>query len=89
MSNPGPKSYAGGGDEQFASIVALHVAFPLSEQGRHAGFLISELDNRPACTPTARSNKFATLVAVSCQLSAFSLKTRKTRCAQKLKAESS
>jgi len=41
--------------ERLASIVALHVAFPLSGQGRHAEGLISELDNRPACTPTNAS----------------------------------
>jgi hypothetical protein len=38
-----------GVEKRLASIVALHVAFPLSGQGRHAEVMISELNTRPAC----------------------------------------
>ena len=41
--------------ERLAFSAVLHVAFPLSGQGRHARGLISELDTHPACTPANAS----------------------------------
>jgi hypothetical protein len=41
--------------ERLASIVALRVAFPLSEQGPYAEVLISELDGRHECAPVNAS----------------------------------
>ena len=40
---------------RLAFIVAPHVAFPLSEQGRHAKVVISELNGWPACAPVNAS----------------------------------
>ena len=41
-------------------IVVHDVAFPLSEQGRHAEGLISELNGRPACAVSQRLTRDVT-----------------------------
>src|SRR5262249_49613415 len=37
-----------------APVAALHVAFPISRQGRHTEVVISELYTWPVCTPVKR-----------------------------------
>ena len=41
--------------DRLAMIVGPHVAFPLSEWGRHAEAFVSELNTRPACAPVNAS----------------------------------
>jgi hypothetical protein len=60
-----------GAHERLAIIVAHDVAFPLSEQGRHAEKMISELNGWPTCAPVNASPAMLPLPAHDSGLERF------------------